>query len=346
MVKVIGAFLVAFAVSFFLTPFVKKIAVRAGAIDKPDARKVHKSPIPRLGGLAIYAAFVTGMLLFADMSRPLLGLLLGATSIVLLGVIDDICELPAKLKLGGQIASALIFVLFDPANSIDFLTNPFTGNMFQVGIFVIPLTVFWIVGITNTINLIDGLDGLAAGVSSISAITLLIFAVQVHEPATIILTALVAGSSLGFLQHNFNPAKIFMGDTGSMFLGFVLAAVSVQGTMKSAATIALMVPLLALGLPILDTSIAILRRFFTGKPIFKPDKNHLHHRLLALGFSQKQVVLMLYAVSGFFSLSAIAMFRFHLLIVFPLAVCFALLAAWGVYRFMTPPAEKGQDVSS
>lgn len=343
MERVIGAFLLAFAATFVLTPCVKKIAIKAGAIDRPDERKVHKTPVPRLGGLAIYLSFLLGILLFAELNRPVLGLVLGASFIVLIGIIDDIYQLPAKAKLAGQIAGALIFALFDPANTIDFLTNPFTGKMFTIGIFVLPVTVFWVVGITNTINLIDGLDGLAAGVSFIASITLMIFALQVHQEATTLITALVAGAALGFLQHNFNPAKIFMGDTGSMFLGFVLAAISVQGTMKSAATIALVVPLLTLGLPIMDTSIAILRRLVKGKPIFKPDKGHLHHRLLAQGLTQKQAVLTLYAVSSFFSLCAIAVFRFHTLLVFPLAIGFAFLAGLAVYRFWTPAVDENRE---
>ena len=179
--------------------------------------------------------------------------------------------------------------------------------MFYVDYLSIPITLLWVVGLTNTVNLIDGLDGLAAGVSTIAAVTILLVALQQNFWVVAVLTAALAGSSLGFLQHNFNPAKIFMGDTGSMFLGYMLAAISVLGTVKSAATIALIVPIVALGLPIMDTAFAIIRRYSSGQPIFKPDKGHLHHRLLEMGLSQKQAVLLMYVISGCLGLSAIAL---------------------------------------
>jgi len=189
---------------------------------------------------------------------------------------------------------------------IEWLTNPF-GEMLYVDYFSVPLTILWVVGLTNTVNLIDGLDGLAAGVSTIASITILLVALQQNFWTVAILTAALAGAALGFLQHNFNPAKIFMGDTGSMFLGYMLAAVSIMGTVKSAATIALFVPIVALGLPIMDTAFAIIRRYMSGRPIFKPDKGHLHHRLLEMGLTQKQAVLLMYVISGCLGLSAIAL---------------------------------------
>lgn len=298
------AFTVALAVAYVTTPWVKDLAIKAGAMDAPDARKVHKKPIPRMGGLAIYLGFVLAILASMHVNREIAGLLLGGTVILMVGIIDDMVQLSAKVKLLGQIAAAFVLVMFNIR--IEWLTNPF-GDMLYVDYFSIPLTVLWVVGLTNTVNLIDGLDGLAAGVSTIASITILLVALQQNFWTVAILTAALAGAALGFLQHNFNPAKIFMGDTGSMFLGYMLAAVSILGTVKSAATIALVVPIMALGLPIMDTAFAIIRRYMNGRPIFKPDKGHLHHRLLELGLTQKQAVLLMYVISGCLGLSAIAL---------------------------------------
>lgn len=296
------AFTVALATSYFLTPHVKRFAIRAGALDTPDARKVHTEPIPRMGGLAIYAGFLLAVLASVHINRELFGIVLGGTVVLAVGIIDDLKPLPARTKLLGQIVAACVPILF--GIRIEWLTNPFGGMIF-LDYWSIPLTVLWIVGLTNTVNLIDGLDGLAAGVSTIASVTIMLVAAQQNFWTVAILTAALAGSALGFLQHNFNPAKIFMGDTGSMFLGYTLAAVSALGTVKSAATIALVVPIVALGLPIMDTAFAIIRRFNSGKPIFKPDKGHLHHRLLAMGLSQKQVVLLMYVISACLGVSAI-----------------------------------------
>lgn len=316
------AFAVALAVAYFLTPHVKDLAIKAGALDAPDARKVHTRPIPRMGGLAIYFGFVLAVLASMHVNREVFGLLLGGTVILGVGIIDDLKQLPAKVKLLGQIAAAVVLVIFDIR--IEWITNPF-GDMFYVDYFAIPLTILWVVGLTNTVNLIDGLDGLAAGVSTIASVTILLVALQQNFWTVAILTAALAGSALGFLQHNFNPAKIFMGDTGSMFLGYMLAAVSILGTVKSAATIALVVPIVALGLPIMDTAFAIIRRYSSGQPIFKPDKGHLHHRLLAMGLTQKQAVLLMYVISGCLGLSAIALTEVNkalgaLIIVFLVAI--------------------------
>lgn len=298
------AFTVALAVSYFITPHVKDFAIKAGAMDAPDARKVHTRPIPRMGGLGIYLGFILAVLASMHINHEILGLVLGGTVIVIVGMIDDTRQLSAKAKLFGQIIAALVLIMFNIR--IEWLTNPF-GDMIYLDYLSIPITVLWIVGLTNTVNLIDGLDGLAAGVSTIASITILLVAWQQNFWTVAILTAALAGSALGFLQHNFNPAKIFMGDTGSMFLGYILAAVSILGTVKSAATIALVVPIVALGLPIMDTAFAIIRRYSNGRPIFKPDKGHLHHRLLEMGLTQKQAVLLMYVISGCLGLSAIAL---------------------------------------
>ena len=298
------AFIIALAVAYFITPSVKDLAIRSGAMDAPDARKIHTNPTPRMGGLAIYAGFVIAVLASLHINLEIVGLLLGGTAILIVGIVDDLMHLSARVKLLGQIGAAFILILFDIR--IEWVTNPF-GEMIYLNYLSIPITILWVVGLTNTVNLIDGLDGLAAGVSSIAAITILMVALQQNSWAVAILTAALAGSSLGFLQHNFNPAKIFMGDTGSMFLGYMLAAISILGTVKSAATIALVVPIVALGLPIMDTAFAIIRRYASGRPIFKPDKGHLHHRLLEMGLTQKQAVLFLYVISSCLGMSAIAL---------------------------------------
>ncbi|WP_196593984.1 glycosyltransferase family 4 protein [Pectinatus sottacetonis] len=305
------AFFITFVIVLLITPLVIKFAVKTGAMDTPDKRKVHSVPIPRLGGLGIYIGVVATILILVSTTNiaaghrdDLLGLLAGSSFIVIVGLIDDYKNLPAKVKLLGQIAAACILVSFDVR--IDFLTNPF-GKWIFLEYLSLPVTVFWVVGLTNTINLIDGLDGLAAGVSTIASITLLLVALQQHDFFVVFLTASLVGAGLGFLRYNFNPARIFMGDTGSMFLGFMLAGISIVGVVKSATTIALIVPILALGLPILDTTFAIIRRYRGGTPIFKPDKGHLHHRLLDLGFTQRQAVLLMYVFSSFLGLSAIAL---------------------------------------
>lgn len=291
----IYGFLVALVLSYLFTPFVKKIAWKLGAVDIPSERRIHKKPMPRLGGLAIYLAFmIAGFLVLPLHLSTIKGMLLGGSFIVIVGVFDDIYDLPAKIKLIGQIIAAIILVAF--GLKIEWITNPL-GGMFYLGKFSIPLTIFWIVGITNTLNFIDGLDGLAAGISAIAALAMLLVNLSLKQVNPVLITALLAGAAIGFLPYNFNPAKIFMGDTGAMFLGYILAAVAIDGAVKSATAIALIVPILALGLPIFDTAFAIVRRFINGKPIMQADKGHLHHRLIAIGLTQKQAVLYLYIVS-------------------------------------------------
>ena len=297
----IVAFVVALIVAYLSTPYVKKAAIKVGALDAPDERKVHQTPIPRLGGIAIYLGVVVAVFASMHLSREIVGLLVGGTVILMIGIIDDLKPLTPKVKLLGQILAAGVLVLF--GIQIEWITNPF-GDMFYLQYLSVPITILWVVALTNTVNLIDGLDGLAAGVSTIAAITICLVALD-KSFVVAILAASLAGGALGFLQHNFNPAKIFMGDTGSMFLGYMLAAISVVGAVKSATTIALIVPIVALGLPIMDTAFAIVRRFTSGKPIFKADKGHLHHRLLAIGFTQKQAVVVMYLISAFLGASAI-----------------------------------------
>lgn len=304
MLKVYGfPLLLAALVSYVLTPYIKTLAFKIGAIDKPDNRKVHKKIMPRLGGLAIYIAFMAGVISSLELTWDIAGILIGGTVIVIVGILDDKYQLPAKVKLLGQIAAALVLVLFDIR--IEWINNPLGGYFYLDKIISIPLTVFWVISFTNVVNLIDGLDGLAAGVSAIASVTVILVAVQMGYFHIAVLTAALAGGIIGFIRYNFNPATIFMGDTGSMFIGYMLAAVSVYGAVKTAATIALIVPAIALGLPIMDTAFAIMRRYTNGRPIFQPDKGHLHHRLLAMGMNQKQAVLLMYGISAVLGIAAV-----------------------------------------
>ncbi|TZE81302.1 MraY family glycosyltransferase [Calorimonas adulescens] len=294
----------AFLIAFLVTPMAKVIAIKVGAIDMPgEERRIHTRPIPRMGGLSIFAAFVLSTLVFMPMDIKTVGLILASSLIVVMGIVDDIKGLSATVKMGGQILAAMVLVFF--GFRIEWLTSPLDG-MIYLGWLSIPATVFWVVGITNTFNLIDGLDGLAAGISAISSVTMFVVALLNGRDTAAMLLLIVAGAALGFLPHNFNPAKIFMGDTGSLFLGFVLSAISIQGTIKGATAIAIVIPVLAMGLPIFDTAIAIVRRAKNGMPIMQPDRGHLHHRLLDMGFTQRQVVLILYAISGILGVVAIA----------------------------------------
>lgn len=313
MSEYVWAFLIAAGIAILVTPAVIKLAEKTGAMDKPDKRKVHKKPIPRIGGLGIYIAFMISVITtvfvampYVEMRHEIIGLIFSASLIVLLGLVDDYKNLPARTKFLGQILIAMILVLgFDVR--IDFITDPFGDYLYLESWVAIPATIFWLVGLTNTVNLIDGLDGLAAGISAIASVTIFLVALQNNFFLVAGLTAALAGAAAGFLFFNFHPAKIFMGDTGSMFFGFMLAGISVMGSMKSTATITLVVPILALGVPILDTAFAIIRRLLGGQPIFKPDKGHLHHRLLNLGFTQRQAVFLIYVISAVLGLSAIAL---------------------------------------
>ena len=304
------ALAVAFLISFSATPAVIALANKIKAIDIPkDERRVHKKPIPLIGGLAIFYGFVVSVLCFAVIDEITMGILIGSLIMVTVGIIDDIRDLPAKVKLLFQIIAALIAAGFGV--NIGYIANPFSqwfGPLYiNLGWMAVPITVIWIVGVTNAVNLIDGLDGLAVGISSIASVALLALTIFSQNLNTAIMTAALAGAGFGFLPYNFNPAKIFMGDTGSTFLGFVLACISVQGLMKMHALISFAVPVLILGLPIFDTLFAIIRRLLTGRSIMAPDRGHLHHRLLDMGFSQKQTVAILYTLTSILCLTAVVM---------------------------------------
>lgn len=337
MIKYFIAFLVAVTVSYLVTPLVRRLAEYVGAIDVPkDERRVHKVPTPRLGGLAIYLGFMAGILYLGKLTPRMTGVLIGATMIIILGFFDDIKPLSAKFKFVLQIAAAAVAIY--GGVRIDFLSNPLNfvfKNVpyFNLGIWAYPLTLVWIVGVTNAINLIDGLDGLAAGVSTISSITLFVVALNMAHPEAAfiaMLAMILAGATIGFLPYNFNPAKIFMGDTGSLFLGYMLSTISVMGVLKSAAALSILVPIFAIGLPIFDTLCAMIRRFLSGKSMMEPDKGHLHHRLLDAGLTHRQAVLTLYSISAVLGFSAVALVEVTLKVAFILVFAVFLLVSMGV----------------
>ena len=307
---IIAAFAVAAVLSYFFTPPVKNFAHKVGAIDVPkDARRMHKKPIPRLGGLAIYGGFLCSILIFGQLDETMLCVLLGAAIIVALGIFDDVLALGAKLKFVVQIVAAAIPVCIGDLQ-IGLFTNlnPLSDTPFvHLGILAVPVTIIWIVGITNAVNLIDGLDGLAVGVSSIAAITMLAVALLTGNMPIAITMAALAGACIGFMPYNLNPAKIFMGDTGSTFLGYMLATESIMGLFKFYAVISFAVPFLILGLPIFDTANAIIRRVAAGRSPMSPDRGHVHHKLIDMGFNQKQAVAILYAISATLGLTAVVL---------------------------------------
>src|SRR3954447_8150806 len=286
----------AFGIVIALTPAVGGVARRIGAVDIPgaDPRRVHQLPVPRLGGLALFLAIFVPALAFLDLTRPMRGLLIGAAVATMVGTIDDFRGLTWWQKLGGQLAAALIPVLaFDVW--IDRFTFPVLGIHALPMSVGAPLTVLWIVAIMNMVNFLDGLDGLAAGVGAIAGLTFCVIALSLSRPNPAVYSAIVFGACLGFLRHNFYPARIFMGDSGALLLGFLLAGISVQGLLKTASTVALFFPLLVLAVPTLDTSFVLAKRLKYGKPLYAADQTHLHHRFLNIGFSQRRAVTYLYA---------------------------------------------------
>lgn len=310
----ISGFIAALALALMLTPLVKKFAFRVGAVDVPNARKVHSRIMPRLGGLAIYASFTLVVLLLMLIipdnlmmasNRNLIGALLtGGTVIILLGALDDRFDLNAKLKFLVQIGAACI-VVFGFDIKMNIVNIPFGSAMQPLGEWIgIPLTIFWIVGVTNAINLIDGLDGLAAGVSAIAIASIMGMGVIMGNGTVVLLSVVLLGSILGFLYFNFHPAKIFMGDSGALFLGFSLAMLSMLG-FKQITVISFVTPLLIIGVPLSDTFFAIVRRWVNKKPLMKADKGHLHHCLQQLGFSHRKTVLMIYGIAAFFGACAV-----------------------------------------
>lgn len=299
------AILLAAVVAFALTPVMMRVAWRLGVVDKPGGRRIHDRPIPLLGGVAILLGILTGAAVNLEVDGRYAAILGGAALICLLGAIDDRFGMPPLVKLLGQIACAAIPV----ANgmTIDGVTIPFIEpSAVSFGLLAYPLTILFIVAVANVVNLADGMDGLAAGVCAISAITFAILALSLGRISAGVLAAAIAGACLGFLPWNFNPARIFMGDSGALVLGFLLACVAVQGVMKTAAALALVFPLVVLAVPILDTSFVILKRLRAGRSIASADRSHFHHRLLRVGYTQRQAVALLYAWSGVLAAFALA----------------------------------------
>lgn len=316
--KSIAGMLAAFLLTLIITPWVKELALRWGAVDRPNGRKVHRRVMPRMGGVAMYLSFVAAVLATQPLHRLVLGLLVGATWIILLGMWDDIKGLSPKVKLAGQIAGAAILVAF--GYRVDFVTNPFSEGVLMLGPLAVPLTILWVIGVTNAINLIDGLDGLAAGTSGIAALTMVAVVVSEYtlngmlgELSWLVigLALILTGSIAGFLRYNFHPAQIFMGDSGSMFLGFTLSALAIAGLAKGATVISVFIPIVILGIPICDTLFAIVRRYLNQQPIFQPDKHHLHHCLLEKGLSHKQTVLTIYGINVLLGISAVLLTRLN-----------------------------------
>lgn len=311
-------------ISYVITPIVMLLAVKVKAIDVPkDDRRMHSRAIPRLGGLAIFIAFCSGTLIFSDINIQICGLLLGALVIVALGFVDDIFALSPWLKLLFQIIASFIPILC--GNVIEHIS--IFGRTIEFGVFSIPVTVLWIVGLTNAVNLIDGLDGLACGIATIASVGILVLAIMKSEPQVALLTAMLVGSCVGFLPFNVNPAKIFMGDTGALMLGFVLSVISIQGLFKTQAMVSFFVPFLIFALPFIDTLVAIMRRLIHGQSPFHPDRGHLHHKLIDLGLSQKQSVTILYAISGILAIASVIFVVDPLkaLVVIAIAIVFGLL---------------------
>lgn len=298
-VNIFYIILITFVSSLILVPLIKDIAIHINAMDIPDKRKVHKKPMPRLGGLAIFLSFLVGYMFFAPLTTQMISILIGSFLIVLLGIIDDINPLKATTKLWGQILVSVILVFYGKVyiNELSFL-----GMNINLGMWAYPLSLFITVACINSINLIDGLDGLAAGTSSIYFITIIIISILLGRIDNLgfMLCLIMLGSTLGFLKYNFNPASIFMGDTGSMFLGFMVAVISLLG-FKTATLTSFLIPILILFIPILDTLLAILRRLIKGESIGKPDKEHVHFQLLNKTSSVKKTVLIIYFINALFS---------------------------------------------
>jgi len=329
----IAAFAVAFGITLFATPLSKTMSTMIGAIDYPKKRGMHSVPIPRMGGIAIVLGFVVTMFVmtfFVDEFRnaEFLGFIVGGIIIVITGILDDIYNIKARTKLMLQIAAAAVVIA--SGTRIEFVFWPL---MTDVSAISVPLTFIWIIGVTNAVNLIDGLDGLAAGVASICALALTVLCIISGSPLAVVLSATLAGSCLGVLPRNFSPAEIFMGDTGALFLGYVLAVASIIGVFKFYAMLSVIIVFFAMALPIFDTLFAMTRRALNGKPIMGADREHLHHRLIDAGFSTTKAVVMLYVLSivtGAFAVAIAIADLWIILVVAVLALALGMMII--VYR--------------
>ncbi len=296
------AILMSALTAFLLTPLVRVLAFKLGAIDIPkDERRMHKKPTPLIGGLAIFLAFTISVLLFCDIDKKIVGMLIGGLLMALIGTIDDIYKISPMAKLLGQIVAAFAPIICGITIEHIYLF----GKFYKFGLFSIPITVIWIVALTNAINLVDGLDGLACGISTISAISMMVFALLEVDLFIATIVGILVGACLGFLPYNRHPASIFMGDTGALFLGYTLSVISILGVFKVNAFVSFVTPFLIFGLPLLDTFTAMLRRVLKGQSPFHADRGHFHHKLIDLGFNQRQAVTILYSISAIFGISAV-----------------------------------------
>jgi UDP-GlcNAc:undecaprenyl-phosphate GlcNAc-1-phosphate transferase len=295
---------IALLVVVLLTPAVGGMARLLGVVDEPDGRRLNRRPIPRLGGIAIFLGIVVPSLAFLDLSGEMRGILLGAAVACVVGAVDDFRGLAPVPKLAGQVLAASIPVAF--GTWIDHFTLPFVGAVDLPAGVGVPLTIFWIVAVMNMVNFLDGMDGLASGVCAISGVTFAVISLSLGKPDAAVLSAIVAGACVGFLRHNFFPARIFMGDSGALVLGFTLASISVAGLLKTASTVVLFLPLLVLAVPIIDTSFVVAKRLKYRRPISGADRSHLHHRFVDIGFSQRRAALTMWAWTATLGAAALA----------------------------------------
>jgi UDP-GlcNAc:undecaprenyl-phosphate GlcNAc-1-phosphate transferase len=317
MVTYVIAFFTAALISFVLAPLLRDHAQKLQLIDSPsEERKIHADPIPRTGGVAIFLGFIVAITIPAFLNNPIanifhdqfpmvIALLLPCFLMFLLGLVDDIWHLKAPTKLSYQILIAV--VCFSTTVRITTIFNPFEGANIILGGLALPITICWLVGITNAFNLIDGMDGLSAGSALFATLSMILVALIQDHILVAVLACALAGAIIGFLKYNFNPATVFMGDSGSLFIGFLLAAMAVHGAQKSATVVAIAIPMVSFGLPILETLLSMARRFLAGQSIFTADRRHIHHQLLAKGFSHKKVVIVLYGVSALYALLSLLM---------------------------------------
>ncbi len=336
MVLFVAVFAVSLILTLLLSPVARKIALMVGAVDRPSRRKIHKKIISRFGGLSIYISFliavVLGLMIAGSFGikfsqreiNALIGVLIGGGLITLIGLVDDVKGMPALAKLFGQIIASSVAVYFGV--QILFVSTPFY-KLVMLGLWAPVLTVMWMVAITNAMNLIDGLDGLACGITVIAAATLFIVALKMGQMDSALILCALCGVGLGFLRYNFHPASIFLGDSGSLFLGFALACASIVGVLKSTLVFALIIPVAVLAVPIFDTAGVIIRRTIARRSIFEADKRHLHHRLLKAGFNQREVVVLIYAACLILSLSALAATAFNN---YPALVMLSILVVMGI----------------
>jgi len=350
MPAILAAFGLAFGLALALTPPIRELARRRGLLDRPDGwRKSHPIPVPRLGGVAVYLAFVVALAGYLSVVRSedwhdqaaqaYLSLLLASTAVLIVGLLDDLAGVRPLSKILVQAAAGAY--LYANGYRIELLSNPF-GQTLALGPLSLPLTLLWFVGMSNALNLIDGLDGLAAGVGLFAASASFVAALVNERWEIALLCAALAGALLGFLRYNFAPASIFLGDSGSLFLGFVLAALAVRGSMKSSTAIALFVPLLALALPILDTAMAMVRRLLRRRGLFEPDAEHIHHRMLRRGLTPTRVVFTLYGVAALFGALSLLTVAGNAQVVGVVVIVFSVVTWFGVRR-LEPPEFDAQD---